>query len=75
MEKQVSRYSFLRGWEQLRFCDQEKVKKEIMETLNIKNAQSWRQRRSGLLPLTLDQYEAITEIFKKNGVDKKDVWQ
>lgn len=62
------RYSFLRGWNDLKLRDVNAAKEDIMSALGIKsNATFYRRLRGQIVP-TIEEYDGIIEIFKKYGV-------
>lgn len=68
-------YSFCKGYDNLRRCDQKRVKEEIMKFLQITTEMAWSRRIRGLIIPTVAEYNFITEIINKNGVPKKDIWE
>lgn len=65
-------YGFMRGLSQLRLCDIEPVKNEIMAALHIATNASYCRRRKGEIEPKISEARAIEEIFAKRGIT--DVW-
>ena len=68
----TSRFSFNKGFSQVRRRDVRDVTDEIMGILNLKNRQSFYQRRHGKIEPKVTEYEAIEAVFNK--YDITDVW-
>jgi hypothetical protein len=68
-------YTFKTAYEQLRACDQPKVKEEIMGFLGVTTAMAWSKRIRGLVMPTVEEYNGIIEIFQKYGIKKTKVWE
>ena len=67
-----NKFSFQRGWSQVRRCDQQAVKSELLTAMNINNRVSFYERLNGMIEPRITEYEAIVQIFAKYGIT--DVW-
>lgn len=62
------KYSFLKGWDNLKQRDVDCAKQDLMNALNIKsNATFYRRLRGQIVP-TIEEHDSIIGIFKKYGV-------
>lgn len=71
-EKKNEKYSFRKGYDNLRRVDQPKVRKEIMEALNLKYRASFYHRLNGMVIPKINEVEIIENIFKKYNITK--IW-
>ncbi len=62
----------MRGLSQLRLCEVEEVKNEIMTQLHITTNASYCRRRNGQIEPKISEARAIEEIFARRGIT--DVW-
>lgn len=67
-----AKFSFNKGYMQVRQQDAPEVKRQIMEALNFNNEQSWRDRRYGRIEPKMTEVEVIEAVFSKFGIKK--VW-
>lgn len=70
--KKATKFSFRKGFGQIQYKDAKIVRKEIMEALNVKTSQSFRNRLKGNTVPTVIEKENIEKIFNKYGVT--DIW-
>ena len=68
----MNKFSFQRGWSQVRRCDMPAVKQELMDALNINSRNSFYERTIGKIEPRVSEHNAIEAIFKKYGIT--DVW-
>ena len=65
-------WGFDRGFKQLRLCEVDDVKTEIMVALGIATNMSFLRRKSGVIEPKISEAKAIEEIFAKRGIT--DIW-
>ncbi len=65
-------WGFDRGFKQLRLCDVEAVRSEIMSALKIATNMSFLRRKSGVIEPKISEAKAIEAIFAKRGIT--DIW-
>lgn len=70
--KIMSKFSFLKGFNQVKRKDIAKVKRELMETLQITTRPAWDSRLKGKVEPRVSEAEAIESVFSKYGI--KEVW-
>ena len=68
----MSKYSFKKGFRQLRIQDSAQAKAEIMEALNIISRPSWAARLNGTIEPKVGEVEAIEGVFRKYNIKK--IW-
>lgn len=68
-------YSFKKGFDMLRKCDQAEVKEQIMTYLGITTKMAWSKRIRGLIVPNVAEYHYITNIINKYGVKKREIWE
>ncbi len=68
-------WSFKKGYNNLRKCDQEVVKNEIMQFLGITTRMSFNRRLRGIVDPKISEYNFITTAIHQRGVAKKDIWE
>lgn len=66
------KFSFEKGWKQIRQKDTKAVKQKLMETLSIRNRTSWGDRLKGRIEPKVSEYNQINAIFAEYGIT--DVW-
>lgn len=66
------KFSFQRGWSQVRKCDYNAVKSEIFKSLKLNSATQFYLRLNGKIELRHSQHEAVVQIFARYGIT--DVW-
>lgn len=66
------RFSFKKGFGQVKNKDVPAVKRDIMSALSIETRYAWGQRLKGNVEPKVSEAEAIEDIFKKYGVTK--IW-
>ena len=67
-----NKYSFSKGWSQLKYRDMKTVQRDICEAIGINNRTSWHNRLYGKIIPKMDEYEKITKIFIK--YDIQEIW-
>lgn len=65
-------WGFIKGLNQLRVCEVDEVRSEIMEALGITTNVSYINRKTGKIEPKISEARAIEEIFAKRGIT--DVW-
>lgn len=65
-------FSFEKGYVQLSIQQRKEVKKEVMDSLNLKSRRGWSDRLRGIVEPKISEYRKIESIFKKRGI--KDIW-
>lgn len=68
----MTKYSFQRGYSQVRLKDLKEVKSELMSALNITTQVSWTGRIRGKVIPKIDEAAKIEQVFAKYGIT--DVW-
>lgn len=68
----MSKFSFQRGFSQVRQKDVANVKAEIMTALGIATRSSWAARLNGAVEPKVSEAHQIEEIFAKYGINE--VW-
>ena len=68
-------WSFRKGYNHLRRCDQDVVKAEIMQFLGITTRMAWSKRIRGIVDPRISEFNFITEAIHRRGVAKKDIWE
>ena len=68
-------WSFKKGYNNLRRCEQNEVKEEIMQFLGITTRMAWSKRIRGIVDPRISEYNFITEAIHRRGVAKKDIWE
>lgn len=77
VEVQQNVYPFEKGYATLKRNmnrDLMMAKAELMAVFGICNEVSWIDRMRGRCELTINQRDAVNNVFKKYKVKKKDVW-
>jgi len=69
----MSRFSFQKGFDQVKNKDVKNARREIMEALKINSRYGWSRRINGLVEPKVSEVEVIERIFLKYGV-KSDIW-
>lgn len=69
----MNRFSFQRGFNQVKNKDVKNVRKEIMYALKINSRYGWSRRIKGLVEPKVSEAEAIEKILAKYGVEG-DIW-
>lgn len=72
MNKKV--YSFAPGMQKLKVADVKCAKSLIMSALSIKTDSYFSVKKRGIANISLQEYEAVNEIFGRFGIRKEDVW-
>ncbi len=67
-----NRFSFKKGFMQVKNKDIAAVRQEIMQVLNISTRMAWSVRLNGKVEPKVTEAEAIEAVFQKYGVT--DVW-
>lgn len=62
------KYSFLKGWDDLKQRDVDSAKQELMDALNIKSDATFYRRLRGQIVPTLEEYTQVLNVFKKYGI-------
>lgn len=70
----MNKYSFKRGWKELKYSDRKEAMKDIMNILNIKTVVSFHRRKRGEPIPRMDEVEKINKIFNKYNVPNDKVW-
>jgi hypothetical protein len=65
-------WSFDRGFQQLRLCEVDEVRTEIMAALGVTTNMSFLRRKAGKIEPKVGEARAVEEIFAKRGIT--DVW-
>ncbi|MEL7599718.1 MAG: hypothetical protein AAGU18_06420 [Proteiniphilum sp.] len=68
----MNKYSFKRGYSQVKNKDLANVKREIMKALGITTRPSWAARLNGQVEPKVSEAAAIESVFAKYGI--KEVW-
>lgn len=68
------KFSFNKGWQNLRMKDQPKVRDEIKQVLRIKTDAAFMQRRRGGIEHRITEVEAIESVFIRYGVPPGEIW-
>jgi hypothetical protein len=68
----MSKFSFKKGFGQIQQKDANKVRDEIMESLNLKSRGSWHLRLNGDIEPKISEVKLIEGIFHKYGVTE--IW-
>lgn len=71
-EGEEMRYSFLKGWRQLKLEDVTTCRVRLMQALDIRTRMSFCRRRAGKVIPTWPEKEAIERVFASFGVT--DIW-
>lgn len=66
------KFSFKRGWRQVRRKDSKAVQKRIMAALNIHTVMSWSRHLNGYIEPHITEYKEINAIFGEYGIT--DIW-
>ncbi len=69
----MSRFSFQKGFDQVKNKDVKNARREIMEALKINSRYGWSRRVKGLVEPKVSEVEVIERIFLKYGVES-DIW-
>jgi hypothetical protein len=70
----MNKYSFKRGWKELKYSDRKEAMKDIMNILNIKTVVSFHRRKRGEPIPRMDEVEKIESVFVKYGVSQNKIW-
>lgn len=65
-------FAFQLGMSQVRLCDNQRIRKELMEALNVKTRAAFLNRMKGDVEPKVSEYKAVEDIFAKYGIKK--VW-
>lgn len=68
----MKRFSFQKGFSQVRQRDVSEVKAKIMRALNIKTRASWKYRLDGTIEPKVSEASAIEAIFAEYGITE--IW-
>lgn len=68
----MNSYAFEKGFNQIPVGLVKKVKKELMEVLDIKSKPAWLNRLRGNVEPKVSEASAIETVFKKYGITK--IW-
>ena len=68
----MSRYTFYKGWQRVALGDRKIIKAEILDIFKSYSRPFWTNILYGRKPLTLDQMEAIEQVFAKYKI--KNIW-
>lgn len=68
-KKDREKYSFKKGYMQIRKCDVVKFRRECMKILGIKTFTAFYNRMEAKVVPDMYEYEQLTELFKKYGVE------
>jgi hypothetical protein len=66
------KFSFKKGWGQVRQKDAKAIKKRIMKALSITTRASWGRYLNGDIEPKISEYKEIEAIFTEYGIKK--VW-
>lgn len=66
------KFSFKRGFGQVKIKDQQSVRSKIMKALDINSRGAWRLRLEGEIEPRVSEAQAIEKIFSEYGI--KDIW-
>ncbi len=69
----INKYSFQPGWDKVRPCDQERMKKALMEARGITSDIAWRNCKSGRVEPKASKKEAIENVFRSYGI-RTGIW-
>lgn len=67
-----NRYSFRRGWAQVKNSDVRQCRADIKAALDIKTRRAFIQRLNGSVEPRISEYKAIEAVFAKYGIT--DIW-
>ncbi len=67
-----NKYSFRRGWAQVRNCDVRQCRADIMTALGLVTRMAFLQRLNGNVEPRISEYKAIEAVFAKYGIT--DIW-
>lgn len=62
------KYSFLKGWDNLKQRDVDSAKQELMDALNIKSDATFYRRLRGQIVPTIEESTQVLNVFKKYGI-------
>lgn len=68
----MEKFSFKKGYSQVRQIDAPVVKERIMNSLGLTTRAAWRQRLLGIVEPKVSEAEAIEKIFKEFGITE--IW-
>ena len=68
----ATRWSFRRGWLQLRQQDVPEARQKLMTALGFTAERTWYKRLEGEVEPTVTQFETIERVFAEYGIT--DVW-
>ena len=66
------KFSFKKGWSQIKQCDVKKCREQLMEVFNITTRAGFCKRLNGEIEPRISHVQAVEKIFAKYGI--KDVW-
>ena len=64
----MEKFSFKRGWSQIKQCDAPVVKKKIMKAIKINSRNAFYERLCGKVEHRITEHQAIEQIFAEYGV-------
>ena len=67
-----NKFSFSKGWSQLRHCDAPVARKKLMRSLNVNTRQGFLNRMYGTVEPRVTEHESVERIFAEYGIT--DVW-
>lgn len=73
MSDREDRFSFMKGWKQVRQMDKTAVKGDIMDTLGLTTNMGWGYRLYGRVEPKITEVERINAIFAKYGITEN-IW-
>lgn len=62
------KYSFLKGWDNLKQRDVDSAKQDLMDALNIKSDATFYRRLRGQIVPTIEESTQVLNVFKKYGI-------
>lgn len=68
-------YSFAKGLQKIPLGEQECVKKSLYDILDVKNRHAFCRKKSSIVNIPKQQYDAITLLFAEHGIVEDDVWE
>ena len=68
----MEKFSFKRGWSQVKLSDAPVVKRKIMRAIKIKSRNAFYERLCGKVEHRITEYQSIEKIFAEYGIT--DVW-
>ncbi len=70
----MAEQAFLKGAQQLRVCQLEEARRDLMEAVGVTTYSSYVAWERGQRDMTIKKKEAVEQVFSKYGIPASEVW-